>query len=288
MYRERIREYYDRLSRSYRRVADFLMSNYYEASFMTAAQLALVVGVDTTTIVRFSQRLGYAGYPDLLHDIREQVKSEIYAAYQPQDLASGDVARIFKDQIKREQQNLTTLMVHNPPEHVAAMVAMLRGARHVLLIADGYATSAAEVAALQLRHRGFIADVADSDSAKLAATLVTLTSDTLVIGVSASAFATGSARALQFARSRGCQLLGVIGSLSCPVNRMADLVIYAPSDGEGATPSIVCLTAALTALVTAAGDNQPDAVAQHLVAFSQAYEFLTMPEAAVPEDDLAQ
>ena len=83
MYREKIREYYDHLSRSYRRVADYIMSKYYEVSFMTAAQLAYAVGVDTTTVVRFSQRLGYNGYPELLHDIREQVKSEIYAAYEP-------------------------------------------------------------------------------------------------------------------------------------------------------------------------------------------------------------
>ena len=83
MYRERIRDHYDRLSRSYRRVADHIMSNYYEVSFMTAAQLAYAVGVDTTTVVRFSQRLGYNGYPELLADIRAQVRDEIYTAYEP-------------------------------------------------------------------------------------------------------------------------------------------------------------------------------------------------------------
>ena len=76
MYREKIREYYDHLSRSYRRVADYIMSNYYDVSFMTAAQLAFAVGVDTTTVVRFSQRLGYNGYPELLNDIRDQVRQK--------------------------------------------------------------------------------------------------------------------------------------------------------------------------------------------------------------------
>ena len=87
MYREKIREYYDHLSRSYRKVADYIMSNYYEVSFMTAAQLAYAVGVDTTTVVRFSQRVGYNGYPELLNDIRDQVKAEIYAAYTPKELS---------------------------------------------------------------------------------------------------------------------------------------------------------------------------------------------------------
>ena len=116
MYREKIREYYDHLSRSYRRVADFIMSKYYEVSFMTAAQLAYAVGVDTTTVVRFSQRLGYNGYPELLHDIREQVKSEIYAAYEPKPLNPDNPAGTFKDRIEHEQHNLRQMLVHNPPE----------------------------------------------------------------------------------------------------------------------------------------------------------------------------
>mgnify|MGYP000915558250 CR=1 FL=1 len=111
MYREKIREYYDHLSRSYRKVADFIMSNYYEVSFMTAAQLAFSVGVDTTTVVRFSQRLGYNGYPELLNDIREQVKAEIYAAYEPKELSPDDPAGIFKDRAEQEQHNLREMLV---------------------------------------------------------------------------------------------------------------------------------------------------------------------------------
>jgi len=128
MYREKIREYYDHLSRSYRKVADYIMSNYYEVSFMTAAQLAYAVGVDTTTVVRFSQRLGYNGYPELLQDIREQVKAEIYAAYEPQALTPDDPAGVFKDRTIQEQENLQQVLVHNPPEHIEATLDKLRRA----------------------------------------------------------------------------------------------------------------------------------------------------------------
>jgi DNA-binding MurR/RpiR family transcriptional regulator len=135
MYREKIREYYDHLSRSYRKVADYIMSNYYEVAFMTAAQLAYAVGVDTTTVVRFSQRLGYNGYPELLQDVREQVKSEIYAAYEPQILSPDDPAGAFRDRISQEQQNLRQMLVHNPPEHVEAISRLLSSAKRILLLA---------------------------------------------------------------------------------------------------------------------------------------------------------
>ena len=61
MFREQIRKHYDHLSRSYRRVADFILSDYRTAAFMTAAALADAVDVDTTTVVRFAQRLGARG-----------------------------------------------------------------------------------------------------------------------------------------------------------------------------------------------------------------------------------
>ncbi|MCX6046510.1 MAG: MurR/RpiR family transcriptional regulator [Chloroflexi bacterium] len=284
MYREKIREYYDHLSRSYRKVADYIMSNYYEVSFMTAAQLAYAVGVDTTTVVRFSQRLGYNGYPDLLHDIREQVKSEIYAAYEPKDLSPTDPAGAFIDRAKQEQHNLKQMLTHNPPEHIESIAAMFGKAKHVLLIAEGYAEAIAELTAQQLRHRGISAEAVTDDPVKKAATLMNLNADTLVIGVSATEYGGSVARALEFARAKNCATLGVVGSLASPVNRMSDKVVYAPTDVAGPLPSTIALVAALAALVQIASKDNPASVDRHLDSFKQAYQFLTQPESLAPTD----
>ena len=284
MYREKIREYYDHLSRSYRKVADYIMSNYYEVSFMTAAQLAYAVGVDTTTVVRFSQRLGYNGYPDLLHDIREQVKSEIYAAYEPKELSPADPAGAFIDRVTQEQHNLKQMLTHNPPEHIESIAAMFSKATYVVLIAEGYAEAVAELTAQQLRHRGIPAEAVTDDPVKKAATLMNLGAGTLVIGISATEYGGSVARALEFARAKNCATLGVVGSLASPVNRMSDKVVFAPTDVAGPLPSIVALVAALAALVQIASKDNGASVERHLDAFKQAYQFLTQPETAPPTD----
>lgn len=284
MYREKIREYYDHLSRSYRKVADYIMSNYYEVSFMPAAQLAYAVGVDTTTVVRFSQRLGYNGYPDLLHDIREQVKSEIYAAYEPKELSPADPAGAFIDRVTQEQHNLKQMLTHNPPEHIESIAAMFGKAHYVVLIAEGYAEAVAELTAQQLRHRGIAAEAVTDDPVKKAATLMNLNANTLVIGISATEYGGNVARALEFARAKNCATLGVVGSLASPVNRMSDKVIFAPTDVAGPLPSIVALVAALATLVQIASKDNAASVDRHLDAFKQAYQFLTQPETATPTD----
>jgi DNA-binding MurR/RpiR family transcriptional regulator len=286
MYRQKIREYYEHLSRSYRKVADYIMSNYYEVSFLTAAQLAYAVGVDTTTVVRFSQRLGYNGYPELLHDIREQVKAEIYAAYEPKTLSPTDPAGVFKDRAEQEQHNLRQMLTHNPPEHIEAIATMVGKAKHIVLIGEGYAETVADLVAYQLRHRGLSAEAVTDDPVKKAATLMNLRANALVIGISATEYGASVARALEFARMKGAATLGVVGSLASPVNRMSDRVIYAPTDVAGPLPSIVCLVAALAALVQVAAQDSQVAVEKHLTAFAQAYQFLTQPEAEVSEDEV--
>ncbi len=278
MYREKIREYYDNLSRSYRKVADYIMSNYYEVSFMTAAQLAYAVGVDTTTVVRFSQRLGYNGYPELLNDVRDQVKSEIYASYTPKDLAPTDPAGIFKDRAIHEQHNLKQMLTQTPPEHIEQIAEMLHKAKHIILVAEGYAEAVAEMTAQQLRHRGISAEAVSNDPSKKAAALLILQPETLVIGISATSYGMNVARALELARLKGCATLGIIGSLSSPVNRVSDQVIFAPTDVAGPLPSIVALVAALAGLVQIASRDNQASVDLHLTEFQQAYQFLTRPE----------
>ena len=285
MYREKIREYYDHLSRSYRKVADYIMSNYYEVSFMTAAQLAYAVGVDTTTVVRFSQRLGYNGYPELLNDIRDQVKSEIYAAYEPKELMADDPAGAFKDRAEQEQHNLKQMLIHNPPDHVRRVAEMFAAAKHVVLVAEGYAATVAAMTAAQLRHRGISAEATSNDPVLMSGTLISLDAETLVIGISATEYGASVAKALAYGRSRGCATLGVVGSLASPVNRMSDQVVFAPTDVAGPLPSIVALSAALSALVQIAAKESEASVEKHGEEFERAFTFLTSPDASEPPEE---
>lgn len=280
VYRDKIREYHDHLSRSYRKVADFIMSNYYEVAFMTAAQLAYAVGVDTTTVVRFSQRLGFNGYPELLNDIRMQVKAEIYAAYEPQELDPDDPEGTFKDRTEQERSNLKQMLVHNPPERIRTIAEMLDKADHIIIVSEGYAESVAEMTAQQLRHRGISAEMAPDEPVKRAATLMNLKKGTLVVGVSASKYGDAVAKALEFARSKGCATLGIVGSLSSPVNRLSDHVLYAPTDVAGPLPSIVALVSAMAALVQIASKDSPRTVDRQVRTFNSTYRFLTENESS--------
>ena len=139
--------------------------------------------------------------------------------------------------------------------------------------AEGYASTAADLGAEQLRHRGISAESAADDPVRMAGTLVSLKPDTLVIGISATKYGEAVASALAYARSRGCATLGIVGSLASPVNRMSDQVVYAPTDVAGPLPSIVAIVAALSALIQIAARDTDTTSDLYMEEFEAAYEF---------------
>src|SRR5512136_743984 len=114
VYQERIREIYVHLSPGYRRIADFLLNRYQDAAFMTAAQVGKAADVDTTLVVRFAQRLGYPGFPELIDDIQADVKRDLRAVYQsiPED---STPAGIVQQVIIQDRNNLEYVLLHTDP-----------------------------------------------------------------------------------------------------------------------------------------------------------------------------
>jgi len=62
---EFITERFDEFSRSQKDVARYIVDHLDEAAFQTAEELARRANTSSSTVVRFSQALGFEGYPEL-------------------------------------------------------------------------------------------------------------------------------------------------------------------------------------------------------------------------------
>ncbi len=77
-YAERIREARPRLSKSFIRLADYILDSYIQSALMTTSELAHQVNVDAATVVRFAQALNYSGFPEMQDEIKERVLEELH------------------------------------------------------------------------------------------------------------------------------------------------------------------------------------------------------------------
>jgi DNA-binding MurR/RpiR family transcriptional regulator len=58
-----VAEYYDQLTKSEKRIADYMRQNQDEVAFMSAAEIAGQLDLSETTLVRFARTLGFDSYP---------------------------------------------------------------------------------------------------------------------------------------------------------------------------------------------------------------------------------
>ncbi len=70
----RINEKFNKMSKSHKKLATFVIDHYEQAAFMTAAKLGKAVGISEATVVRFAYALEYAGYPEFQEALSELVK----------------------------------------------------------------------------------------------------------------------------------------------------------------------------------------------------------------------
>src|SRR5919198_499558 len=74
-----IRDRFDEFSRSQKDVARYIVDHLEEAAFQTAEELARRADTSSSTVVRFSQALGFDGFPELQDAARDEYRRRSHA-----------------------------------------------------------------------------------------------------------------------------------------------------------------------------------------------------------------
>src|ERR1700730_15388471 len=69
-----IQSRFEEFSRSQKDVAQYIVDHLDEAAFQTAEELAKRASTSSSTVVRFSQALGFAGFPELQQAARDEYR----------------------------------------------------------------------------------------------------------------------------------------------------------------------------------------------------------------------
>lgn len=132
-------------------MAQLILSEPAEVALLTAARVADRLQISESTVVRFAQAIGYAGYPALRRALQEHVRQSLTQmgrmAVTP--ATSGSAARRSLDQ---DAENLRGLAESLDPAAMAQAVARITGARRVHVIGVRSVFGLADMLAFHLRH----------------------------------------------------------------------------------------------------------------------------------------
>lgn len=234
-YEDRIRQERSNMSKSFAKLADFLLDSYVEAAFMTASELAHTLNLDAATVVRFSQHLGYAGFPKLQREIRQRVKNDLLI--RPREAGLPDsVPGIATNALHEVSLALERTRISLNTEAMENLVEQLGNARRIVVLAEGPAQPTAYSLVLFLEQGGFPIYIARLGITDLARTVNITTTQDLLLAMEVAGHSPYIASAMREAQERGIPTAAIIGSSSLASARFADTVLAAqahPSVGVG-------------------------------------------------------
>jgi DNA-binding MurR/RpiR family transcriptional regulator len=246
-YRERIRGARPNMSKSFAKLADYLLDSYIEASFMTATELAHELNLDAATVVRFSQHLGYSGFPQLLRDIREHVKQDLLV--RPEKAKDTEtVPGVVNGAMQELSSALEQTQISLDTEALSHLVDRFGEARRIIVLAEGPAQPAAYNLVYFLEQGTFPVHMARPGVAGLARTVHTASPQDLLVAIDVASEAPYIAPALREARAKGIATAAIVGSPALASARSADTVIAARSYSSLGV-EIVTIEAMIYALV---------------------------------------
>jgi DNA-binding MurR/RpiR family transcriptional regulator len=243
-----ITERFEEFSRSQKDVARYIVDHLDEAAFQTAEELARRADTSSSTVVRFSQALGFDGYPEL-----QQAAIEEYRSRAPGE--NGATAPLFdfdhsefEASLAADHSNVEETVRNLTREQVEACVSALAGAQRVMIVGLDQLAFFASYLRHLLALLDIRAEVVSSPRQDSITRLSRVDEDSLVIAFSAGRAHPIVVRAMKLARHRGARTLAITDATLSDVGEHSDLTLYYSSNGPSFTRSNTTLLAIVQAL----------------------------------------
>lgn len=248
-YEERIREIRPRMSKSFARLADYILDQYVQSALMTATELAHQVDVDAATVVRFAQKLGYSGFPELQDDIKDRIKQDLLI--RPEQAADpNSIAGVVSDSLQHLLEALEQARLLLEPASVAVLVRSIGKARRIILAPEGLGQAAAYNLGNLLEQGGFLVTHIQPGATDLARAISTATRDDLLLVIDVAGDAGYIERALAEANAMDIPTAAIVGAASHASANEARVVLAAQNQTD-VTIAIVMVDAVVYALAEA-------------------------------------
>lgn len=231
----KIRAGRDQMSAIERRIADFLLDNAHLLRDYSSQQLADALGISQSSVVKFSQKLGFKGYPDLKFSIGEAVaRNGAQDAAQPARAAAQSphpdlAAELWAAKAKAEEETRSI----NPRPHIDAIVDTLAGAGRVFLAGVGEDGIRAQEFALRLALLGIPA-VHHGDAVVITALVSSATAGDVLLAFSEHGKQAELCHLARDARARHAQVVSVTRHTANPLRAHADACLLVSAHDERA------------------------------------------------------
>lgn len=259
-----ISEKFSDLTKSEKRIANFLRKNQEEAAFLSAAEIAKRLNLSEATLVRFARTLGFSSYPamrSVLQDnFRRRVTHSSRIRGRLDDLReAGDIfERLAVTEIDYLSQALESI------DRTAMKKAVDLFKKHKRIFVFGLGPSISLVDLMEIRLRRFGKDVVPliNSGREVIEPLLNLHSDDLLFVICFFDQNPTLNLVLEYGLEVGCPIIMLTDTLDTILNGKAEVTLAARRGPVGAFHSLVVPMTVINAiLLSVAGTDQEHVMA---------------------------
>jgi DNA-binding MurR/RpiR family transcriptional regulator len=244
-----ITERFDDFSRSQKDVARYIVDHLEEAAFQTAEELARRADTSSSTVVRFSQALGFDGYPELQQAAIEEYRANVASSGGSKGGALFDFDHTeFEASLAADHANIESTAQGLARESVEECVRELATAHRVVIVAMDQMAFFASYLRHTLSLLDIRAEIVASTGGESLQRLGRIDENTLVITLSAGRAHPLLLRAMKLALHRGARTLAISDATMSEVGEHAEMTLYFSSNSPSFTRSNTALMALVQAL----------------------------------------
>jgi DNA-binding MurR/RpiR family transcriptional regulator len=268
-----IRDRFEEFSRSQKDVARYIVDHLEEAAFQTAEELARRADTSSSTVVRFSQALGFDGFPELQEAARDEYKRRSHAPPAASSAEGSESALLtlgnseFETALATDLVNLDESARRVTLDDVQEAAGLVTRAERVVMVGVDQMAFFASYLRHLLALLDLRAEVVASASQEALARLARIDEETLVI-----AFCSGRPHALvlraaKLARKRDCSTVAISDASISELTKLSDHCLYYSSNSPSYTRSHAALLSLIQALAYAVYSSDEAAYQERIRAY---------------------
>ena len=253
-------------SKGQRLIAQYVIDNYDKAAYMTASKLGAEVNVSESTVVRFANELGFEGYPEFQHSLQEYVRTKL-TSFQRIEVTNnlfGD-SDILTKVLVADSDNIRHTLERLDREDFETSVDKIINAKNVYILG---VRSSSYLAGFLSYNLNMIFDnvrlVQTTSGNEMFEQIMNIGENDVMIGISFPRYSKRMINAVDYAKSKGANVIAISDSELSPIARQADHVLVAKNEMVSFVDSLAAPMSLINAIIVAIAKKKQDELSVRL------------------------
>ena len=253
-------------SKGQRLIAQYVIDNYDKAAYMTASKLGAEVNVSESTVVRFANELGFEGYPEFQHSLQEYVRTKL-TSFQRIEVTNnllGD-SDILTKVLVADSDNIRHTLEELDRDDFETSVDKIINAKNVYILG---VRSSSYLAGFLSYNLNMIFDnvrlVQTTSGNEMFEQIMNIGGDDVMIGISFPRYSKRIINAVDYAKSKGANVIAISDSELSPIAHQADHVLVAKNEMVSFVDSLAAPMSLINAIIVAIAKKKQDELSVRL------------------------